>query len=280
MKLSRRGHAVALALLLGACSSTPIEPHPYEAARDAYQRASEDPQVARLAPHELEQAQRALSDVRDARNDFAEDEEILRLAHIARQKSAIAQQVARRRLAEAQIADASRERDRLVASKRAVEAQRAQLAAADARQRAQQLEQQLRELQARSSDRGTVISIDNLVFDSGSAQVNPGGELKLRKVADILVKNPEREVLVEGFADSIGDEAFNKDLSERRAQAIRATLIEMGVASERIDVRGYGESFPVADNSTPAGRQMNRRVEIVIADDADRIAPRVASAGR
>jgi outer membrane protein OmpA-like peptidoglycan-associated protein len=280
MKLSRCGQAVALACLLGACSSTPIQPHPYEQAREAYQRASDNPQVARLAPNELDQAQLALKQVKEAKDEHAEDEQVLRLAHIARQKVAIAEEVAKRRLAEAQLAETSRERDRLVAAKRSAEVQRAQQTAIAARQHAQQLEAQLRELQAKNSERGTVISIDNLVFGTGSAQVNPGGVLKLRKLADILVQNPDRDVLVEGFTDSIGDEAFNKDLSERRAQAIRATLIEMGVASDRIAIRGYGESFPVADNDTPAGRQMNRRVEIVIAEDTSQIAPRVASTAR
>jgi outer membrane protein OmpA-like peptidoglycan-associated protein len=279
MKLSRCAQAVALAAMLGACSSTPILPHPYEQAREDFRHASADRQVARLAPQELEEAEQALKPVKVAKDEFAEDEEVLRLGHIALQKTAIAVEVAKRRLAEAQVANVSQERDRLVAAKRALEAQRAQQAALAAQQHAQQLEQQLRELQAKDSERGTVIAIDNLVFDTGSAQVNPGGVLKLRKLAEILVQNPGRDVLVEGFTDSVGGEAFNKDLSERRAAAIRATLIDMGVAADRIDIRGYGESFPVADNATQAGRQMNRRVEIVIADDTSQIAPRVASRG-
>lgn len=280
MKRHTRVPALALVLLLGACSSTPITRNTLEQAQDDYRRSSADPNVVRLAPNELAQAEKAIKDAKEAWDAHADDEQVEGLAHIAKQKVAIADETAKRRQAEAQYATTARERDQLVAAQRTAEAARANQAAMAAREHAQRLEEQLRELAAKSSERGAIISLDNLVFATGSAQVNPGGVLKLRKLADLLVQNPERSVMVEGFTDSVGDEAYNRELSERRAEAIRTTLVGMGVNADRISTRGYGESFPVAANDTAAGRQLNRRVEIVIANDTGQITPRVASTAR
>jgi outer membrane protein OmpA-like peptidoglycan-associated protein len=90
----------------------------------------------------------------------------------------------------------------------------------------------------------------------------------------VLQQNPQRKVLVEGFADSTGSAAHNQDLSERRANAVRGALQDLGVAAERIAVRGYGETYPVAANDTAQNRQLNRRVEIVLSDDSGKLMPR------
>lgn len=276
----RRGQVVALALLLGACSSTPIEPNLYEQARADYRRASNDARVAQLAPQELAQARLALRQAKNAWDNHAEDEEILRLSHIAKQQVAIADEKVRLKQAEDRYASLSRERDRLLVARRDLEVQRAQQLAQAAQAHSQQLEQQLDALHAKDTERGKVLSLDNLVFSTGSAEVSEGGEHRLQQLANILVQNPDQDVMIEGFTDSVGSEASNRALSQRRAEAIRDALVSMGVASSRIDVRGYGEAFPVADNDTAVGRQMNRRVEIVIADDTHEIAPRVAATER
>ncbi len=276
----RRGQVAALALLLGACSSVPLEPNLYYQAKADYLRASTDPQVAQLAPQELTQAKLAMRQAKYAWDTHAEDEEILRLSHIAKQKVAIAEEKVKLRQAENRYASLSQQRDQLLAVQRDREAQRAQQLAQAAQAHNQQLEQELRELNAKPTARGEVLALDNLVFSTGSAKVSEGGEHKLQQLANILVQNPDQDVMIEGFTDSVGSEAFNRALSEKRAEAIRDELVSMGVASSRIDVRGYGEDFPVADNKTAVGRQMNRRVEIIIADDTHAIAPRVAAAGQ
>ena len=88
-----------------------------------------------------------------------------------------------------------------------------------------------------------------------------------QKLADLLRENPRRSVLIEGFTDSTGSSSYNQDLSLRRASGVRDALVRMGVAPERVQVRGYGETFPVAPNDTASNRQLNRRVEIVLSEE-------------
>jgi outer membrane protein OmpA-like peptidoglycan-associated protein len=88
-----------------------------------------------------------------------------------------------------------------------------------------------------------------------------------QKLADVLQQNPQRKVLVEGFTDSTGSSAYNQELSDRRATAVRTALTAMGIAADRVAIRGYGEAYPVAGNDTAQSRQMNRRVEIVLSDE-------------
>ncbi|MEP6606771.1 MAG: OmpA family protein, partial [Nitrosospira sp.] len=97
---------------------------------------------------------------------------------------------------------------------------------------------------------------------------------EVQKLADALKQNPQRTVFIEGFTDSTGTENRNQELSEQRAMAVRDTLLGMGVASNRITTSGYGKSFPVASNNTEAGRQLNRRVEIIISDETGSIRSR------
>jgi outer membrane protein OmpA-like peptidoglycan-associated protein len=95
-----------------------------------------------------------------------------------------------------------------------------------------------------------------------------------QKLADVLQQNPQRMALAEGFTDSVGTNAYNQALSERRSDAVRSALHGMGVSRDRISSRGYGESFPVAGNHTADERRLNRRVEIILSDDSGKIAPR------
>jgi len=104
----------------------------------------------------------------------------------------------------------------------------------------------------------------DVTFDLNSDMIRPGLYNELDRVAGILVRYPETSILVEGHTDSTGSEAYNQQLSERRANNVRRLLVERGVSDYRITTIGYGESRPVATNETPEGRQMNRRVEIRI----------------
>jgi outer membrane protein OmpA-like peptidoglycan-associated protein len=157
-------------------------------------------------------------------------------------------------------------------SQRRSEASQRQAMDADARSR--QLETQLKELDAKKTARGLVITLGDVLFDTGQAQMKAGGMRGVQKLADVLKEYPQRNVLVEGFTDSVGASDYNQGLSDRRAQAVRTVLLDSGVGAERITNRGYGETFPVATNSTASGRQLNRRVEIVVSEDGKMIAPR------
>ena len=139
------------------------------------------------------------------------------------------------------------------------------------------MEQQLKELETKQTDRGLVVTLGDVLFDTGRAELKPGGMRTVQKLADVLNRNPQRRIIIEGFTDSVGGESYNLQLSERRADAVRAELIVSGVAPERISTRGYGKSFPVASNDTSVGRQLNRRVEVVFSDDAGNIVPRAST---
>jgi outer membrane protein OmpA-like peptidoglycan-associated protein len=112
---------------------------------------------------------------------------------------------------------------------------------------------------------GIKITFDSgILFDTNSATLRPASESDITKMAAILQKYPDTNVLIEGHTDNTGSDAINQPLSERRAQAVANSTISKGVASSRITTQGYGSTQPVGDNSTPEGKQANRRVEIAI----------------
>ena len=137
-----------------------------------------------------------------------------------------------------------------------------------------QLNAQLAELNAKKTDRGMVVTIGDVLFDTNQSQIKSGGLRSMDKLVAFLQAYPQRRAVIEGFTDSVGADDLNQALSARRADAVRAALVGMGVASERLAARGYGEGFPVAGNDSASGRQLNRRVEIVLSDDGGVVAPR------
>ncbi len=121
-----------------------------------------------------------------------------------------------------------------------------------------------------------VVTLSDVLFDTGSATLRPGGQRVVARLAEFLREYPERTLAIEGFTDSVGNDSYNQVLSERRAAAVRLALMDAGIAASRINMRGYGEQYPVASNDTPEGRQRNRRVEVVISDERGAIGPRIA----
>jgi outer membrane protein OmpA-like peptidoglycan-associated protein len=155
-----------------------------------------------------------------------------------------------------------------------VSAQAARQQAQDAEGRARVLEAQLRDLEAKKTERGMVITLGDVLFDTNKAQLKSGGMRNVQKLADFFKQYPQRKLMIEGFTDSTGSNATNQDLSDKRADSVRVALLGMGVTSDRITSRGYGESYPAAGNDTAQGRQLNRRVEIIVSDDSGNIRPR------
>mgnify|MGYP000969773474 CR=1 FL=1 len=159
------------------------------------------------------------------------------------------------------------------ASKRALARPKAQRAAA-ADQRAREAEARLAEIEARQTERGLLVSLGDVLFETGRAELLPPAYPRLDRLAEFLRQHPDRHLLVEGYTDSVGSDSSNLALSERRANAVRMALLQRGVEPQRITTRGYGESYPVADNSNAEGRAMNRRVEVVITDAQGILRPR------
>lgn len=196
-------------------------------------------------------------------------------AEIARQQAMAAQQSAEQNAAARSAAEAEAEAARQQAAA-AQNQSAAALAAADEQNKArlEAMQAQLDALNAKPTPRGMVITLGDVLFDTGKAQLKSGGTRNVQKLADFLKNYPERKVEIDGFTDSVGSEESNQALSEQRANAVRASLENMGVAADRISTRGFGESLPVASNATRAGRQLNRRVEIVLSDDSGNIPQR------
>jgi outer membrane protein OmpA-like peptidoglycan-associated protein len=114
------------------------------------------------------------------------------------------------------------------------------------------------------TQRGLVISLSGILFDVGRSALKPGSQASLERIAAVLTQYPQHQILVEGHTDATGSDELNLQLSRDRANSVRSALVEGGVDASKISAEGYGESRPVASNDTPAGRQQNRRVEIVI----------------
>jgi outer membrane protein OmpA-like peptidoglycan-associated protein len=144
---------------------------------------------------------------------------------------------------------------------------RQELARRDAasQQRIETMQAELAKLaQTRTTERGFIVTLPGLFFDSGKAVLKAGARTTLSRIADQLRLNQDSRIAIEGHTDSVGSEALNQTLSERRAAAVRAYLVARGLPEDRIAVAGFGETAPVATNDTAAGRQQNRRVELVI----------------
>lgn len=226
-----------------------------EQARVAAERAREDAEAARWA------ANRAL--------DEAERE---RLAAIrANADVEAAREAAEEARRAAQLAQSSAERERLAAIAAREEAELARREAQLAQQQLDHMQTMITELKAEQTERGLVVTVDDVLFEVDRAELKPGARRQLAQLAEALKSYPDTEVSIEGHTDSTGTSAYNQDLSERRAAAVREFLLAQGVSRARVDTLGLGEHQPVASNATSAGRQQNRRVEVIIQDDNARV---------
>ncbi len=164
------------------------------------------------------------------------------------------------------------ERQAVLIESREREAQRRAAQADAASARAKSLEEELAALKAKPSPRGMVLTLGDVLFDTGQATLKPGAYPTMEKVANVLKAEPDRRITIEGHTDSVGTDEFNQSLSQRRAAAVETALLERGVASNQITAMGKGESFPVASNDNAGGRQQNRRVELIFANEGSQVA--------
>ncbi|HVX57409.1 MAG TPA: OmpA family protein, partial [Candidatus Saccharimonadales bacterium] len=149
------------------------------------------------------------------------------------------------------------------------QAQTAQQQAQQARQQEEQTREQLKQqlnsvLQTRETARGLIVNMSDVLFAFNKYNLKPDAQVKLAKVSGILLAHPDLKVQVEGYTDNIGSDQYNQKLSQERADAVRDFLVSQDVPQQEVTAQGFGESHPVADNSSAAGRQQNRRVELVV----------------
>ncbi|MES2498676.1 MAG: OmpA family protein [Pseudomonadota bacterium] len=140
----------------------------------------------------------------------------------------------------------------------------AQASAAAAQAETARLKAEMKDYQLKQTQLGATLVLQDVVFETGKADLKPGAAQRLQPMAQYLQANADVKVRIDGHTDSQGADAYNQKLSEERAQAVRAALGGMGVAADRITAVGHGESQPVADNMNAAGRQQNRRVEVTL----------------
>jgi outer membrane protein OmpA-like peptidoglycan-associated protein len=300
MKNTRRFNALRLTLLpataavLMACASTPMTNPARSEAQALYRQASADADVARSAPLELRSAQAALTQAESALKAGEDKADVDHFAYLARQRAATAIKAGEIARAEREVATAGRDRERILMTARTQEANAGTAAALKARDEAEQaraqaekarmdadkqlaaataataqaakLRKELADLQVQQTDRGMVLTLGDVLFDTGRAELKSGAFSTVDRLATFLRENPERSVAIEGHTDSVGSDSFNLSLSQRRADSVRAALTSRGIAGTRITAKGMGEATPVANNGTAEGRQRNRRVEVVIAN--------------
>ena len=279
---------MGLALALGACASMPQPNAALETARAAVQTAETDPNVNKYAPLDLDRARKDLSIAEDA-SLHHKDAEVAQPAYLATQNARLAQAHAAAKADDARVAAGQIERDQIRLAARTHEADNAKQSAANARavadvalnQRDQATEEtarvqaELDALKATPSPRGMVLTLGDVLFDTGRAELKSGATRKVDQLAQFLTEHPDRRVQIEGFTDSVGTDSYNEDLSQRRADAVKAALINRGIEPSRIGTEGYGKAYPVANNNDSGGRQLNRRVEVVIGgNNGTPIAPR------
>jgi outer membrane protein OmpA-like peptidoglycan-associated protein len=163
-------------------------------------------------------------------------------------------------------AQADAEQSRLAAQRSDMNAQRAETD--KAAMRAKLAEQLNAILHTRESARGLIVSMSDVLFDSGKYSLKPGAREKLAKVAGILLSYPGLNIEVGGYTDNVGGDGMNQTLSENRASSVRDYLVQQGVATGAVSSRGFGNTLPVASNGNSAGRQQNRRVELLVSGEA------------
>ena len=197
----------------------------------------------------------------------------LEIDRVKAEASALAQQAEKAR-SEAEVKSVEIERAKGKAEAKALEAEMSRKQAEAKALEAQQalaakksLESEIEALKAKKSERGIVLTLGDILFETGKAELMPGAARTIDQLAEFLQKHSGRNVLIEGHTDSVGGETYNLGLSQRRADAVKTALIARGILPDRIMTKGYGEQYPIAGNATAAGRQENRRVEIIILDE-------------
>jgi outer membrane protein OmpA-like peptidoglycan-associated protein len=255
--------AMAIAMTFAGCASAPTTNPALENARTAVRSAEADPNVAMYTALDLQAAKNELQEAESAAMKH-DEADIAQPAYLAAQTARLAQIKASAKADDARVAAGQTERDRIQLSARTTEVDNAKLARDQANRKASALQSEVDALNAKPTDRGLVLTLGDVLFDTGKAGLNPGASRNLDHLVQFLTEHEDRRVEIDGYTDSVGTDSFNLDLSQRRADTVKAVLVSRGIDSSRIVSRGYGKEFEVASNSEASGRQLNRRVEIVI----------------
>ncbi|MCX5884782.1 MAG: OmpA family protein [Proteobacteria bacterium] len=228
-------------------------------------------ETERLILQERERGQLAKMEARmataDARESRAESEALSKEAQQANAEAGAQAQKAQLAKIEARTATVEAMESRTEARAQAQEAEKA-TAEAD------RLQKEIAAMKGKMTARGVVLTIGDVLFTTGTATLSPKADSEISRLSDFMKKYPARNVLIEGYTDSTGKEGTNLDLSLKRADAVKEKLVAQGISEGRITTRGFGEESPVTSNDTAAGREQNRRVEVVILNEGIDAEPR------
>jgi outer membrane protein OmpA-like peptidoglycan-associated protein len=268
--------AVAVtSVIITGCATTAIQPEGASDARNKLTQLQSDSQLSTRAPVAIKDAELAVR----AAEQPQEDKDVAdHLVYMADRKIDIARALAQSRLIVSQRELLSQQRAnaqlearnrQLANALKETDAARMDTIAARkdtiaAREQAADLQRQITELNARPTERGLVVTLGDVLFDTNKSDLKSGTTTNLAKLAAFLNKYSDRSVLIEGHTDNTGSDAYNLDLSQRRADSVKSWLVGKGVGTSRISTYGMGEGLPVAGNDSAAGRQLNRRVEVII----------------
>jgi outer membrane protein OmpA-like peptidoglycan-associated protein len=281
-----------VAASMGLCMACATVPSALEQAQQNYQQMQRDPQVSANAPVASYEAGQALRRTEEEWDKTGDEKEVTHLAYLSNRRVEIARETAQQKAAEADAQQLKQQREEFLLESRTREAERAkQLAESRARDvdlaqqqaqarakealeaqgkaqaasdRAEELEKRFAELKAKQTERGFELTLSDVLFEFDKANLKPGAERSLAPLAEFLRENPQRKITIEGYTDNVGSDTYNLELSRRRADSVRDFLIQSGIRGDRISTQGLGEEYPVASNNTQAGRQQNRRVQIII----------------
>lgn len=257
---------IAVAAVLSACSSTPERIEQLETARTVVPQVESSARSGAAAVN-IADARKALDRANRLAEAGAKQPEIEYEAQNAITHAQIAREKISTVEAREQISQGTEQRQAVLLSARERDAQASELRASDASDRADSLEEELAGLQLQKTERGLVLTLGDVLFDTGQSTLNAGAYGTMDRLAKALREDDVRTVVIEGHTDNVGQDAMNQRLSERRAQAVQTALMQRGVHSDQLTAVGKGQHFPVADNANASGRQQNRRVELIFAEN-------------
>lgn len=246
-------------LQLSACASGPPPKQELQATEKSIQIAI-DSGAETKAPDELSSAQQKMQQALKL-VDKKKYNDAIAVLHLAKADAQLALRTSQAATARAEALQLTKEADRL---KRELSDSESRLSDSESRlSEQQQLLDELKELQAKQTDRGLVLTLGDVLFNTNESTLNDGAQVRIDRIAAFMRKYPERTIVIEGHTDNTGDEDYNYDLSLSRATTVMTALQIRQIDPARISTFGKGESVPLADNNNAAGRQQNRRVEIV-----------------
>jgi outer membrane protein OmpA-like peptidoglycan-associated protein len=249
---------------LSGCAGHQDSERALQQANVDFQKVKEDTNVLRGAPKDVIRAGESLGRAERLSGYWGSGEDVIHYAYLSRRYSEIAREHTNLMLNQEQLVRSELDRQRLQLALREAKF-------ASVQQQGKRLEEQMVALATTQTDRGLVMTLGDVLFDTGNAELKSSANRTVLRLMQFLQLNPRRIVRIEGYTDSTGGKQENLQLSKDRAQSVADVLTDLGIDEQRLHVEGYGDEFPIDVNASERGRAQNRRVEIVFSDEKGRL---------